>query len=54
MPLAAATRKNRRIDTFSIVPHAQPELLIVIADFNFNLAGRACRNAFRNASAAIL
>ena len=29
--------ENRRINALSIVPHAQSELLIVIADFNFYL-----------------
>jgi len=30
-------RENRRINAFSIVAHAQSELLIVIADFNLDL-----------------
>ena len=29
--------ENRGIHAFSVVPHAQSELLIVIADFNFYL-----------------
>ncbi len=37
MPLTVLTGKNGRIDTFSIVPHAQSKLLIVIADFNLDL-----------------
>src|SRR5271165_2904661 len=37
VPLSVLTGKNGRIDTFSIVPHAQSKLLIVIADFNLNL-----------------
>ena len=39
MPLTVLTGKNGRIDTFSMVPHAQSKLLIVIADFNLNLPG---------------
>jgi hypothetical protein len=39
VPLTVRTGKNDRIDTFSIVPHAQSRLLIVIADFNFDLPG---------------
>jgi hypothetical protein len=39
VPLTVRTGKNDRIDTFSIVPHAQSKLLIVIADFNFDLPG---------------
>ena len=38
MSLAVLTGENDRIDTFSIVPHAQSKLLIVIADFNLNLS----------------
>jgi hypothetical protein len=39
VPFTVLTAKNGRIDTFSIVPHAQSKLLIVIADFNLNLPG---------------
>ena len=35
--LTALAGENRWINAFSIVPHAQSELLIVIADFNFDL-----------------
>src|SRR6516162_5548335 len=37
VPLTALTRQHRRINACSIVPHAQSELLIVIADFNLDL-----------------
>jgi hypothetical protein len=37
VPLTVLTGKNGRIDTFSIVPHAQSKLLTAIADFNLNL-----------------
>ena len=37
MPLTVLTGKNGRIDPFSIVPHAQSKLIIVITDFNLNL-----------------
>jgi hypothetical protein len=39
VPLTVRTGKNGRIDTFSVVPHAQSKLLIVIADFNLKPAG---------------
>ena len=35
--LAALAGENRWINAFSIVPHTQPELLMVIADFNLDL-----------------
>jgi hypothetical protein len=37
MPLNALARENRCVDTFSVVSHAQSELLTVIAEFNLAL-----------------
>ena len=37
MSLTALAGENRWINAFSIVPHPQSELLIVIADFNLDL-----------------
>jgi hypothetical protein len=31
------SRQDYGINAFSIVPHAQPELLVVISDFNLDL-----------------
>ena len=39
VPLTPLPRKNRWINAFTIIPHAQPELLIVISNFNLNLGG---------------
>ena len=39
MSLTALVRENRRIDAFSVIPHTQSELLIVVADFNLDLLG---------------
>ena len=37
VPLAPLPRQNRWINAFAIVPHTQPELLIVISNFNLDL-----------------
>ena len=37
MSLTALAGENRWINAFSIVPHPQSELLIVITDFNLDL-----------------
>ena len=37
MSLFALVRENRRINTFSVIPHPQAELLIVIAEFDLDL-----------------
>src|SRR5271157_1890290 len=37
MTLPALSRENHRIDALSVVPHPQPEALIVITDFDLDL-----------------
>ncbi len=37
MFLFALWRENRRIDTLSIIPHPQPEAVIVVTDFDLDL-----------------
>ena len=36
-PLFPLLRENRRINALSVIPHPQPEALIVITDFNLDL-----------------
>ena len=35
--LSFLARENFRINTFSIIPHSQSKLLVVVADFNLDL-----------------
>ena len=37
MSLFALWRENRRIDALSVIPHPQPEAVIVITDFDLDL-----------------
>ena len=37
MTLPALNRENRRINALSVIPHPQPEALIVITDFDLDL-----------------
>ena len=39
MALPALRRENRRINALSVIPHPQPEALIVITDFDLDLLG---------------
>ena len=38
--LAPMPRQNRLINAFTVIPHAHPELLMVISDFNLDLPSR--------------
>ena len=37
MSFAALACENRTVNAFSVVPHAQSELFVVVADFHFYL-----------------